>query len=63
MAIIVHWADEELLLQMYRITLHRKALQEFWTSVWPANLHESMWTAAMTIGQYDTLADYCKDDA
>ena len=27
-AIIVHWADEELLLQMYRIALHRKALQE-----------------------------------
>ncbi len=60
-AIIVHWADEELLLQMYRIALHRKALQEFWTSVWPANLHESIWTAAMTIGQHDTLADYCKD--
>ena len=61
-AIIVHWADEELLLQMYRIALHRKTLQEFWTSVWPASLHESIWTAAMVgTGEYDTLADYCKD--
>jgi hypothetical protein len=59
-AIVVHWADEELLLQMYRIALHRKALQEFWSFVWPANLHELIWTAVRKIGEYDRLAHYCK---
>ncbi len=61
-AIIVHWADEELLLQMYKIALHRKALQEFWSLVWPANLLEPIWTVAMKADQYDTLAEYCKDN-
>ena len=59
--ITVHWADEEALLQMYRIAFHRKALQNFWSSVWPANLHELIWTAAMDVGEHDRLADYCKD--
>ena len=30
--------------------------------MWPANLHEPIWSAAMNIGEYDTLADYCKDN-
>ena len=59
--ITVHWADEEALLQMYRIAFHRKALPGFWSSVWPANLHELIWTAAMNVGEHDKLADYCRD--
>jgi len=58
--IIVHWTDEELLLQMYRIAFHRKALQEFWSIVWPANLHKVIWTAAMKVGEYDRLANHCR---
>ncbi len=46
---------------MYRIAFHRKALQEFWSFVWPADLHELIWTAAMNAGEHDRLADYCKD--
>ncbi len=59
--ITVHWADEEALLQMYRIAFHRKALPGFWSSLWPANLHELIWTAAMNVGEHDKLADCCKD--
>ena len=59
MKITMHWADEVLLLQMYRIALRRKALQKLWSFVWPANLYELIWTAAMKIGN-DWLAGDCK---
>ena len=58
--VTVHMADETLLLQMYRIALRRKALQEFWSVVLPANLHELIWTTASEVGVYDWLAEYCK---
>ena len=54
--ITMHWADEVLLLQTYRIALRRKALQEFWSFVWPANLYELIWTAARKTGNNDWLA-------
>ena len=57
--ITVHWADEVSLLQMYRIALCRNALLEFWSFVWPPNLHQLIWTAAMKSGEHDWLADDC----
>ncbi len=60
--ITVHWADKGLMWQMYRIAFQRKALQEFWSFVWPANLHELIWPAAVKLGECDRLAELCNHD-